>query len=163
MKPYSFNGLWTLRDNITLPKTNSSPLQISWAPKGNFLLFQLPSIFRCELAVSFREGNPRDPQYRYSSWALLGQVIQSMSFFGMVSEWVKTWPVVQKARAMLVTSNFGGYRFGHVAWITWVVVFIANIPGCQMMRYARYDWTSRKCSLILSCKWGRFGVPTNSL
>ena len=37
----------------TLPETNSSPLKIGRAPKGNVLIFQ-PSIFRCELLVSGR-------------------------------------------------------------------------------------------------------------
>ena len=39
--------------HITLPETNSSPLKIARAPKGNELVFQ-PSIFRSKLAVSFR-------------------------------------------------------------------------------------------------------------
>jgi len=37
------------------------------------------------------------------------------------------WPLQIKVWTwclMLVTSNFGGYRFGHVAWMTWVVSFL---------------------------------------
>ena len=40
----------------TLPETNSSPLKIGHPPKGNKKVFQ-QSMFRCKLAVSFREGN----------------------------------------------------------------------------------------------------------
>ena len=39
----------------TLPETKSSHLKIGRNWKGNVLVFQ-PSIFRCELAVSFREA-----------------------------------------------------------------------------------------------------------
>ena len=39
--------------SCTLPETNSLPLKIGRAPKGNYILFQ-PSIFRCELLVSGR-------------------------------------------------------------------------------------------------------------
>ena len=52
--------LWTQQKHTTLPETNSSPLKIGRAPKGNEKLFQ-PSIFRGELAVSFREGNRAPP------------------------------------------------------------------------------------------------------
>ena len=47
----------TMIDLITLPKTNSSPLKIGH-PKRNFI-FQ-PSIFRCELLLSWSPKNP-DP------------------------------------------------------------------------------------------------------
>ena len=59
-----FPGFWQASTCIyssfrgcTLPETNSSPLKI-FHPKRR-LVFQ-PSIFRCELAASFREGKYHD-------------------------------------------------------------------------------------------------------
>ena len=63
-------------DRFTLPQTNSqfAPENRPFAPKGKDHLNQ-PSIFRCKLAVSFREGMAEDSKgrIRFKSRFLGGQ------------------------------------------------------------------------------------------